>query len=43
MFIWTFEGVIQAVALGVMSLWLGLWGIACLIEKIKSKIGKDKP
>lgn len=37
MFIWTFDGVMRAIALGIVVLWFGLWGLIVLLDKIIRK------
>lgn len=38
MFVWTFEGVLQAIILGVIISFFGFIGLVCLFGTIKEKI-----
>jgi len=39
-FMWTFDGVMQAIALGLSILIFLFFGLMCLIENIKDRLNK---
>jgi hypothetical protein len=39
-FMWTFEGVMQAIGLGILTLWFLFLGLLLLIENIRRKLRK---
>lgn len=39
-FVWTFEGILEAIVIGVASIALALAGLLKIIDKIISKRGK---
>jgi hypothetical protein len=41
-FVWTFEGVLQAIALGIVLFFFGLLGLAILWDKIAERFKPKK-